>query len=469
MTGDSEARSRWASSEPAAALERAAADGLLPPGARLLLALSGGRDSASLLHALWRSGRWPFSAAIVDHGLFPTSRMHALSAAASAATLGIEARILEADRATYASQVRLHGPEAAARDVRYRCLREHAAEMGAIYIVTAHTADDQAETLLMRLGEGTGLRGLAGIPRRNGMIIRPWLEVSRADVAIYAATHGVQVVEDPSNVEPRFLRNAVRGAVLPAMAACFGEDWSRRASRTAANLASEAELVACLLAQTPGLVERRGDAVRLPDSGSAGWPTGARRALVNRALVMAGATLRRRSAAIGRILRLTPGERISLGGGWTARSTAESLVIEPAARPDAPTESVVVSRAGSVRWGEWRFMLSRGCRADHPHAVALAVEQAPLPWTIRCVATGERFQPRGAPGSKSIRRLWADRQVPARWRPALPVIESAGRTIWAAGLRAAEHVRVEPGTPAWLLSIAEPLRGPGLYVESNRA
>ncbi len=463
MIGGSDPVQRPDPHAPSVAIEQAADSGLLRPGARVLLALSGGRDSASLLHALRMTQRWSLTAAVVDHALHPASRAHARSAVRYAAALGVDARILAVAPEEFEALARRDGPEGAARTARYRLLRAHAAALGAMYIVTAHTADDQAETLLMRLGEGTGLHGAAGIPVENGLIVRPWLTVARADVAAYAAEHDVDVIEDPSNSNARFLRNAVRRSVMPAMAATLGPRWVARAARTARNLGDEVELVECLLDRMPDLIERRGDSVRVSHEGRAGWSVGAQRALIDRALRVAGAAGRRRGAAVRRIVELSPGERLSLPGGWIARSTAEAIIIEPARMVRAAPRALHLEQAAAFAWGDWSFEVVQGRRADDPSAVALAVEAAPLPWTVRCVAVGDRLRPRGAPGSKSVRRLWSDRRTARRWRSALPVIESRGRVVWAAGLRADESVRVAPGAQAWLLRVLEPADGPGLY------
>lgn len=177
-----------------------------------VLAVSGGRDSMALLHAAAHGA--PECVAMVatfDHGTGP-------AATAGAALVG-----------QYAERHRLpcrvgrgsiDGPrtEAAWRAARWDFLRRTAAACGAPVIVTAHTRDDQVETVVIRVLRHAGARGLAGLDV-DGDVLRPWLHVPRAAVALYAARHRVPHVEDPSNVSRGFLRNRVRLDLLPALSA----------------------------------------------------------------------------------------------------------------------------------------------------------------------------------------------------------------------------------------------------------
>jgi tRNA(Ile)-lysidine synthase len=108
-----------------------------------------------------------------------------------------------------------------ARDARYQALREHATAHGCSAIAVAHTLDDQAETVLARLLRGSGVRGLAGaLRRREDAVVRPLLDVSRAEVLAYLAELGVApIVEDPANADPRYLRSRVRHRLLPVLSA----------------------------------------------------------------------------------------------------------------------------------------------------------------------------------------------------------------------------------------------------------
>jgi tRNA(Ile)-lysidine synthase len=184
-------------------------------GRLLLLAVSGGPDSVAMmaLAASWaeRHGARGPRVAVVDHALRQGSRDEAEEAVRQAAALGLSADVL-----TWADPKSASGVQAAARAARYRLLAEHAVRIGADALVTAHTLDDQAETVLMRLSRGSGVAGLAGMAAEtvtNGVRhFRPLLSVAKARLVATCAARGLHVVHDPSNSQPRFARARWRAA-----------------------------------------------------------------------------------------------------------------------------------------------------------------------------------------------------------------------------------------------------------------
>ena len=204
--------------------------GLLGPGDHVLVAVSGGPDSVALLHALTllRSELGlQLTVCHVHHGLRPEADRDAAFVEALAARLGCAAEVVRV-------QVPRGGgrsPEEAARLVRHAALARVARGVGAGRIALGHTADDQAETVLMRVLQGAGPRGLAGIPARRGRIVRPLLDVDRTSVLAHLAAHDLEAVDDSTNRDPKFLRNRVRHEILPLLAAQAG---LRRPRRSAA-------------------------------------------------------------------------------------------------------------------------------------------------------------------------------------------------------------------------------------------
>lgn len=186
----------------------------LAPGVAIVCAVSGGPDSAALLHVLARlRGTLDFRllACAVDHGL----RADAPAEIALAEALSDQ---LEVPFGREAVHVAPGGNlQARARAARHEALRRVAAGCGASLIATGHTADDRAETVLLRLLRGAGPRGLAVLPPRDGALIRPLIRARRADVEAHVARHGLQVARDPSNLDPRFARVRVRRELLPLL------------------------------------------------------------------------------------------------------------------------------------------------------------------------------------------------------------------------------------------------------------
>jgi tRNA(Ile)-lysidine synthase len=189
-------------------------------GAVIILAVSGGPDSTALLHgaaALAPDRGWRLTVAHLDHSLRSTSADEGALVAAAAAGLGLAVEVRRVDVAALAASEH-RSLEDAGRQARYRFLEEVAAAHGPeALIATAHTADDVAETILLRLVRGSGLRGLRGIPARRGRIVRPLLHARRTELRAALDAAGVSYVTDPSNADVAHARNRVRAELLPAI------------------------------------------------------------------------------------------------------------------------------------------------------------------------------------------------------------------------------------------------------------
>ncbi|MFG3700415.1 tRNA lysidine(34) synthetase TilS [Micromonospora sp. NPDC047620] len=243
------------------AVRRALAD--LSPGGPVLVACSGGADSLALAAATAfvapRLGR-AAGLVTVDHGLQEGSAQRAAAVAAWAREIGLAP--VESVRVDVAG--RPGGPEAAAREARYRALAEVAGRYGAAALLTGHTRDDQAETVLLALARGAGPRGLAGMPARRDLdgvpLLRPLLEVGREQTRKACAVLGLSPWEDPHNADPSYARARVRADVLPALVRALGpgvlDNLARTARLVAADNAVLDELAVAALAD-----------VRHPDGG----------------------------------------------------------------------------------------------------------------------------------------------------------------------------------------------------------
>jgi tRNA(Ile)-lysidine synthase len=202
------------------ALAEGAARLRIPDGAAIVLAVSGGPDSTALLHGaalLAPSRGWRLTVAHLDHGLRSTSADEGAAVAAIAVGLVLPVEVRRTDVAALAKSEH-RSVEDAGRQARYRFFEEVAAGHGReTLIATAHTADDAAETILLRLARGAGLRGLRGIPERRGRIVRPLLHARRATLRQALDAAGIPYVIDPSNTDPAHARNRVRAEILPAL------------------------------------------------------------------------------------------------------------------------------------------------------------------------------------------------------------------------------------------------------------
>jgi tRNA(Ile)-lysidine synthase len=203
-------------------------------GDQPVVACSGGPDSVALLALTVASGRAP-TAVYVDHGLRSAAASEGALVAEVARRLGVEARSVAVEVGDGANL------EARARVARYAALDEVRRELGAQHVLVGHTADDQAETVLLNLLRGSASAGLGGMAPRRGSVVRPLLGLRRAECEAVCAAIGVEPLRDPMNADPRFRRVVVRGDLLPRLSAAAGRDLVPVLVRQAEVLRSESE------------------------------------------------------------------------------------------------------------------------------------------------------------------------------------------------------------------------------------
>ncbi|HET6816652.1 MAG TPA: tRNA lysidine(34) synthetase TilS [Mycobacteriales bacterium] len=225
-------------------LETHLAAGELGPGALVLAAVSGGADSLALAAALaWVGPKLDLrvGALTVDHGLQEQSAERAEAAAKQCAALGL----MPVSTVSTTVVDRGEGPEAAARRARYDALDAVARRDEAAAILTGHTLDDQAETVLLGLARGSGARSLAGMPPSaelsGALLLRPFLELRRATTRAACMALGVEAWDDPHNVDPRFARPRVRHDLLPVLEDALGPGIAEALARTARLLRDDAD------------------------------------------------------------------------------------------------------------------------------------------------------------------------------------------------------------------------------------
>jgi tRNA(Ile)-lysidine synthase len=427
-----------------------------PGSARWLLAFSGGLDSTVLLHALVRvAGPRAVLAVHVRHGLQAAGDAWPQHCVAQAALLGVPCAVVSLPPA----QVQGQGLEAWARRERYRVLAAQAAQSGAQAVLTAHHADDQAETVLLRLARGAGVRGLAGMPARRPLsdeagaplLLRPLLGLTRAQVADYAQRHVLQWVEDPSNANLHHARNRVRLEVMPAL--------SQAVPGAPANL----------LRAAGHLAEARQVLDEIADADLAA----ARAALVSAEVPVA---LRRLLAAsVGGGLHrgpwraLSPArQRLALRGWLEAIGQAppplsvlseaqRQLIQAHAASGEVALAEVTLRRLRDWLWAEPRTSLPQhlpwpmqavwqgeafialpdGCLRVSPSRSAAAIPAEALHGQaiqVQAVAASARLRLRPGGMSRSLKHWHQAMGVPVWLRAALPGVFLNGRLLSVAGL-----------------------------------
>ncbi|HEU5189951.1 MAG TPA: tRNA lysidine(34) synthetase TilS [Methylomirabilota bacterium] len=446
-----------ASSLPDRALASIRRHAMLRGGDVVLVAVSGGADSVALLdvlRALTPGLDLRLHAAHVNHGLRPESGADEAFVADLCRRWDIPLQVqrVEIERAPGAAW---EGLEAAARQARHAALRRAAAVVGAHRIATGHTADDQAETVIMRLLEGAGPRGLGGIAPVRGVYMRPLLEVPRAAIEAHLRARGIDWVEDGSNRDPRFLRNRVRADVLPFLAARLDPAIATRlADGAAAARALVAELEDEARAVLARLGTREADGVVLPVRALGALPGelgaevlraaaetlgagGARRAPGERALRRVLDPVRPRAARLGALVCERSGRWVRVGP-----PAGRVLVTREWGVPGAlglPEIDASLDARRVDRPADWK-------PAADVRRAAFDADRLPDRLTVRARRVGDRFLPWGAPGERRLKTFLIDAGVP-RWRRAgVPLVEAGGDIIWIAGIRRGRAAPVTDAT-----------------------
>jgi tRNA(Ile)-lysidine synthase len=297
---------------------------IAPPGSTVLASVSGGADSLCLLHALTRLRRLlgiEVACFHFDHGLRPGSERDTGFVRGQAAGLGVPFLTERATRAPRRGQ----SVEAWARTVRYAALDRALRECGADVAATGHTLDDQAETVLLAALRGGGLDAVAGIRPAGPLVIRPLLDVRRAETEAFCRSLGLRPRRDPMNRDPSYMRVALRRRVIPEIERATGRGVAESLARTAGLLREDARFLDGLAAASAKDVVTNGDGeVRLRARALSALPRPLSTRVVRSALAAAGVTGEARHVdALIDLAAGRPGRRAALPAGLLARRDRE--------------------------------------------------------------------------------------------------------------------------------------------------
>jgi tRNA(Ile)-lysidine synthase len=451
---------------------------LLSPGDRVVVAVSGGADSVCLLRALLSLAPeygLTLHVAHLDHQFRGReSAAEAMFVEGLAKGLGIAATVERRDVPAYCSERGLSA-QVGGREVRYRFLQQVAGSVNADRIAFGHTANDQAETLLMRLIRGAGMAGLSAIPPVRENIIRPLIDVTRQEVLAYLQDIGQDFVTDPSNLKPVYTRNRIRQEAIPAL-----ERFNPRiveALATAAEILrdEDAAMEDSLAGIMARMVRRDGEAVRIVRRSFNGLLPALRRRILRKALALSGGeetpglSSIRTDEALSFMAEAQTGRSMELPGGLSLAREYDSFILRHRerheeftvrlavpGRTDVPgpglevevqvCEALVLdgglpSHRGTAHDDEGSFDENYLWQAQFDY------DKIALPLYLRSRQAGDWFCPAGMNGkSKKLQDYFVDEKVPLRIRDAVPLLATLKDIVWVIGMRTDGRFLPGPGT-----------------------
>ncbi|HLV98130.1 MAG TPA: tRNA lysidine(34) synthetase TilS [Ktedonobacterales bacterium] len=463
---------------------------LFPDSGVVVVGVSGGPDSVSLLHLLKSLcgsagpyARISLHVAHLDHGLRgEAGRADAAFVADLAAQWGLPCALGQEDVPALARKSH-RSLEDAARQARYAFLRRVAANVGAERIAVAHQADDQVETLVMHWLRGSGLAGLAGMQPLEGDIIRPLLRVSRAEVLRYCEQRQLAYCEDASNQDRRFLRNRIRHDLLTVLEQ-YNPNLRETLLRNAAVLAEDDAYMQAQVAArwSDVIISETEHALEGDVSVYRRLPLALRRRVLLRAGLQAsgGAAhleLRHLEAVDALLARASGAGVLHLPGGLRLRRIYERFRIYEWSTLEHPAESdqssgtsgastqraaVPLAVPGEARLPHSRWLVrahvldkqttpppgyeQRGSREQWGY-IDLDALEAYQPLHVRTRRAGDRFRGLGMPAAKKLQDVLVDAKVPRAERDALPLVCGADESIlWVAGYRIADVLKLTQST-----------------------
>lgn len=437
---------------------------LVGPGDTIVVAVSGGADSVALLDVLagLKSLKLRLIVAHLNHCLRGAeSDGDEASVRKLAGNYGISFVTRAVDVRAMSKRGKM-SLEEAGRLARYRFLREIAANCKARSVAVAHHADDQAETVLMRLIRGAGGSGLRAMTATTaGLIIRPLLSVTRSEIESYLDKKGLPYRTDSSNTDLNFLRNRIRQELIPFLKT-YNPTITERLAATAVALAEDErvlEAVTTTAFANHGVVGPEG--VTISVAGAHLEPRGIRIRMYRHALQQLKGDLSHISAAHlndvdSLLLSRKPSGKVNLSCGITAMRQYERLIlIGPDGIQPEPYEFTLEGPCNYHIPGFGTVVVEVSAPPSSwknvpANVVYLDMDAVPFPWQIRTFRAGDAFSPLGMGGTKKVKDLFIDRKIPLSIRRRIPLFFSGGTLFWVGGIMPSVSGRITGSTSSVL-------------------
>ncbi|BBE50412.1 tRNA-Ile-lysidine synthase [Ferriphaselus amnicola] len=416
---------------------------VIPEGSSICVGLSGGMDSVVLLHLLSQLASrhgWRLSAVHVHHGISPNADDWADFCAALCARQAIPLHIERVD----ISPLRQHGIEAAARKLRHAAFARQPADL----IALAHHADDQAETLLLQLLRGAGIKGVAAMPLFKPAsatmcaTVRPLLDIARADLLAYAQQYDLTWIEDESNADASYPRNFLRHQVLPLLEQRFPA-YRQTLARSAGHFAEASALLDELAAEDASADELTVSSLRARSQPRA-------KNLLRHYLHSHGAPMPQSVQLANMLRQLIEAQPnaavcVEFGDGWQVQRYQDRVLLLRDLGAFDP--ALVLPWQGETEL-EWPALQ---CRVAVRPAVGAGISQAKLqraPVTLRLRSGGESLRPHPNAAKRSLKNLLQERGVPPWRRERLPLLYCGDELVSVVGVAVAAEFQAEEGEAA---------------------
>jgi tRNA(Ile)-lysidine synthase len=432
---------------------------LLEKKDRILISYSGGVDSTGMLTLLLELRQeWSFELFLghFNHKLRQAADEDEQFVRRMANRYSLPLFIGSKDVRSYARKKKLNIEEAG-RELRYDFLKRTALRIGEAKIATGHTLTDQAETFLMRLMRGAGLRGLGGIfPSVEGTIIRPLIQVERQDIEAYLKEKGIEFRIDESNLDRRFLRNRIRLDLIPYIKKNFAPEIVSSLGRIASIIREEDSLLGKIAQEkAEKAISINNNRISLQAKPLRSLPQAIARRIVRDFISELRGNLRQISFEdVESILRLKEGKEFPLRKDHVLRREKDQIFLKKRTPPKRNYEYRWEGKGTlEIKEIKLRFegkKLKRGKSLtndfDDQTSAFLDLEKLKFPLLVRNRREGDRYQPLGAPGQKKLKEIMRAKGIPLSERERRPVFLSGEKIVWILGLPVSEMFRVEQGT-----------------------
>lgn len=434
---------------------------MLIPGDKVLIGVSGGADSVALVHLMVELRPvmdLQLAVAHLNHGLrSDASDREAAFVEELSHKLGLLFHCEKIELVPHQGSL-----EERARRARYRFYRRLLHAYGYDKLALGHQADDNAESVLLHLLRGSGIRGLSGIPPKRGRaIVRPLIETSRSDIKIYLKSRGIAHVEDASNNDIRFQRNRIRHQLIPLLQRDYNPNIRITLNRLAGLCRDEQTWLNTILQPMldRALIDSGSERLELHADSLLDAPPAAQRRLIRMALRGWMGDLKRMGfdhidAVIDLLHNRSAGSRLSLPRHIVAERTIDGLrFLKSATRgedacgvasgfnytiPFPPEQGLI------LQIPEARCRLNIAIvtspppgivKKDGKNTVWFDMDALEFPLTVRNHEPGDRLAPYGMQGTQKVKKVFIDRKIPRHRRSRIPIVTQGDTILWIAGLR----------------------------------